>query len=226
MPEGVFVTKSYLGRNEPAVFSALITLKIGSQMLEEFLEEIFHERISETAANNKPIESSISQKENNFRNARKNTQARQRFEKIDGIIETKRGRVIEYNKKYGGHFAKIIKIDKIKYILIYFNSEKDLLQAIYKSTMDEDIGKGLQMKGRKSVDAPSDPLSTIPRSKEEHEMLDDLNNKFSERLEIIEKTIDDSTKSDKKKKSILIEDEINGNKRVIRIVVEYGGGVE
>ncbi|CAB4413552.1 unnamed protein product [Rhizophagus irregularis] len=92
MPEGVFVTKSYLGRNEPAVFSALITLKIGSQMLEEFLEEIFHERISETAANNKPIESSISQKENNFRNARKNTQARQRFEKIDGIIETKRGR--------------------------------------------------------------------------------------------------------------------------------------
>ncbi|PKC53743.1 hypothetical protein RhiirA1_478648 [Rhizophagus irregularis] len=33
----------------------------------------------------------------------------------------------------------------------------------------------------------SRPHSTIPRSKKEHEELDDLNNKFSERLEKIEK---------------------------------------
>uniref|UniRef100_U9U762 Uncharacterized protein n=1 Tax=Rhizophagus irregularis (strain DAOM 181602 / DAOM 197198 / MUCL 43194) TaxID=747089 RepID=U9U762_RHIID len=54
-------------------------------------------------------------------------------------------------KKYGGHFAKIIKINKIKYILIYFNNENDMLQAIYRSTMDEDIGKGLQTKSQKEL---------------------------------------------------------------------------
>lgn len=53
-----------------------------------------------------------------------------------------------YNLKYGGHFSKIIKINKIKYILIYFNYESDFLKAIYKSTMEEDVGKGLQMKGQ------------------------------------------------------------------------------
>ncbi|PKB93481.1 hypothetical protein RhiirA5_441176 [Rhizophagus irregularis] len=36
--------------------------------------------------------------------------------------------------------------------------------------------------GEKFVDAPTAPLSTIPRNKEVHEELDDLNNKFSKRL--------------------------------------------
>ncbi|PKB93411.1 hypothetical protein RhiirA5_441356 [Rhizophagus irregularis] len=56
----------------------------------------------------------------------------------------------DYIGKYGGNFAKVIKINKIKFILIYFN-EKDLLQAIYRSTMDEDMGKGLQMKGQEEL---------------------------------------------------------------------------
>jgi hypothetical protein len=42
----------------------------------------------------------------------------------------------------------IIKINKIKYILMYFNNENDLLKAIYKSTMEEDLGKGLKMKSQ------------------------------------------------------------------------------
>ncbi|UZO02390.1 uncharacterized protein OCT59_020871 [Rhizophagus irregularis] len=37
--------------------------------------------------------------------------------------------------------------------------------------------------GEQFVDALTAPLSTIPRSKEEHEELDELNNKFSERLD-------------------------------------------
>ncbi|CAB5295129.1 unnamed protein product [Rhizophagus irregularis] len=40
--------------------------------------------------------------------------------------------------------------------------------------------------GENFVDALSSSLSTIPRSKEEHEELDDLNNKFSERLDKLE----------------------------------------
>ncbi|RGB42582.1 hypothetical protein C1646_750763 [Rhizophagus diaphanus] len=79
--------------------------------------------------------------------------------------------------------------------------------------MDEDMGKGFQMKsqdeligkngvfkknnkfkmpihtthnGDKFVDALSSPLLTIPRSKEEHEEFDDLNNRFSEHLDKIE----------------------------------------
>ncbi|PKC00518.1 hypothetical protein RhiirA5_428063 [Rhizophagus irregularis] len=98
--------------------------------------------------------------------------------------------------------------------------------------MEEDLGKGLQMKsqdeligkdgvykkrtginkfivpthttskGDKFVDALSSLLSTIPRSKEEHEELDDLNNKFSERLEKKKQddTIQEGTSSKEKDK--------------------------
>lgn len=45
-----------------------------------------------------------------------------------------------FNLKYGGHFSKIIKVNKIKYILMYFNNESDLLKAIYKSkTWEKDF---------------------------------------------------------------------------------------
>ncbi|RGB28122.1 hypothetical protein C1646_673465 [Rhizophagus diaphanus] len=139
----------------------------------------------------------------------------QAYRKLDEKDNEKNDFIIvkEYIKNHGGHFAKIIKINKIKYILIYFNNENDLLQAIYKSTMEENLGKELQMKGQdvligkdevfkknnrlsvpthttsngeKFVDALSIPLSTMPRSKE-HDELDDLNNKFSERLDNLEK---------------------------------------
>ncbi|POG67739.1 hypothetical protein GLOIN_2v1779119 [Rhizophagus irregularis DAOM 181602=DAOM 197198] len=51
----------------------------------------------------------------------------------------------------------------------------DNLEAIYRSTMDEDMGNvptATTSKGDTFVDAQSSPLSTIPRSKEEHEELD------------------------------------------------------
>ncbi|CAB4409249.1 unnamed protein product [Rhizophagus irregularis] len=58
--------------------------------------------------------------------------------------------------------------------------------------MEEDLGKGLKMKSQdelidKFVDAKSEILSTIPRTQEEHEEPDNLNNNFSERLEELEK---------------------------------------
>jgi hypothetical protein len=114
------------------------------------------------------------------------------------------------------------------------------MQAIYKSTMEEDIGRGLQMKdqdeligkdgvfkkrtgftkfsvpthttskGDKFVNALSGSLSTIPRSKEEHEELDDLNNKFSERLDKIEKKKEEITTEEIVTK--VEEDKVNGNK--------------
>ncbi|RGB38714.1 hypothetical protein C1646_805766 [Rhizophagus diaphanus] len=71
--------------------------------------------------------------------------------------------------------------------------------------------------GEKFVDALSSPLSTIPRSKEEHEELDELNNKFSERLENIENkavdTKDKGTTSTEK-------DKFNENKK--RVVATQG----
>ncbi|PKY25352.1 hypothetical protein RhiirB3_440258 [Rhizophagus irregularis] len=130
--------------------------------------------------------------------------------------------------QYGGHFAKIIKINKFKYIL------SDLLKAIYKSTMEEDMGKGLQMKGqdeiigkngvltklrgrdvtsegvyhisedKQFIDAPTSPklsaalVSTVPRSKEERENYNKLNEEFSERIEKInDGTLATSLKSNK-----------------------------
>ncbi|PKY52161.1 hypothetical protein RhiirA4_469626 [Rhizophagus irregularis] len=115
------------------------------------------------------------------------------------------------NLKHGGHFSKIIKVNKIKYILIYFNNENDLLKAIYNSTMEEEnMENGLKIKSQDElisgngtykkwfginkfnipqkpkdgfVDAHTDLISTIPRTIEEHKELDNLNNDFKERLE-------------------------------------------
>ncbi|RGB29988.1 hypothetical protein C1646_765927 [Rhizophagus diaphanus] len=90
-------------------------------------------------------------------------------------------------------------------------------EAIYKSTMEEEIGKGLQMKGQDEIigkdgkfiklrcgnsivqdnalplsedeqfeDALTSPklkaISTVPRSKEEHENYNNLNTEFSKRM--------------------------------------------
>ncbi|PKK67467.1 hypothetical protein RhiirC2_783471 [Rhizophagus irregularis] len=46
-------------------------------------------------------------------------------------------------KKYGGFFGKIIRVNKIKYILIYFNNENDMMKG-----MNDDIGSGLQLKSQ------------------------------------------------------------------------------
>lgn len=50
---------------------------------------------------------------------------------IDGVLIIK-----DYIKNYGGHFGKIIRINKIRYILIYFNNEDDIMNAVYKSAME------------------------------------------------------------------------------------------
>ncbi|CAB4443436.1 unnamed protein product [Rhizophagus irregularis] len=51
----------------------------------------------------------------------------------------------EYKENYGGHFAKIIKVNKIKHIQIYYNNEQDLMKAVYDSEMQENIGGGIQI---------------------------------------------------------------------------------
>ncbi|EXX69090.1 uncharacterized protein OCT59_017856 [Rhizophagus irregularis] len=50
------------------------------------------------------------------------------------------------------------------------------------------------------VDAPTDLISTIPRSSEEHEELDNLNNSFKERLEDLTMTTTATTRRKGKKK--------------------------
>ncbi|CAB4409352.1 unnamed protein product [Rhizophagus irregularis] len=75
----------------------------------------------------------------------------QAYRKLDSKeTELKEHEIIKkYNAKFGGHFAKVIKINKINYILIYFNNENDLLKAIYNSTMEEDdINRGLKIKSQ------------------------------------------------------------------------------
>ncbi|GBC34046.2 uncharacterized protein OCT59_019071 [Rhizophagus irregularis] len=86
--------------------------------------------------------------------------------------------------------------------------------------MEEDMGKGLQMKSQdeligeedRFVDAKSDVLSTIPRTKEEHEELNVLNNNFSERLEEVNKI---SSLPEEKGKTIEDKDKINKNKKCV-----------
>lgn len=58
--------------------------------------------------------------------------------------EVKNETIIKENiKKYSGHFGKIIRINKIKYILIYFNNKNDMMKG-----MNADIGSGLQLKSQ------------------------------------------------------------------------------
>ncbi|PKC56590.1 hypothetical protein RhiirA1_473777 [Rhizophagus irregularis] len=171
----------------------------------------------------------------------------QAYRKLDiEELEKKDEEIIKnYNATFGGHFAKVIKINKFKYILIYFNNENDLLNAIYRSTMVEDLGKGLkiklqdeligdkgtykrktginrfkvptQTKKDKFVDAQSDILSTILRTEEEHADFDALNNNFSDRLNKIEKKLDLPKGKDKKMEE---KDDINKNKK--RVVTTQG----
>ncbi|POG74679.1 hypothetical protein GLOIN_2v1771116 [Rhizophagus irregularis DAOM 181602=DAOM 197198] len=57
------------------------------------------------------------------------------------------GEIIRENiKKYGGFFGKVIRVIKIKYILLYFNNENEIMNTFYKSGMEDEIGQGLQLK--------------------------------------------------------------------------------
>ncbi|PKC67485.1 hypothetical protein RhiirA1_393676 [Rhizophagus irregularis] len=178
-------------------------------------------------------------------------QAYKKFNDLPGMPEYENLKTM--NQKYGGHFSKIIKINKIKYILIYFNNENDLLKAIYKSTMDEvNMEDGLKIKSQDEligengtykkrfginrfkipqqkkkdefVEAPTDHISTIPRTLEEHEELDNLNTTFKGRLEELEKT--PTLPSNKgKKKAVEISDDDNEektNKNKKRVVRKQG----
>ncbi|PKY28730.1 hypothetical protein RhiirB3_445049 [Rhizophagus irregularis] len=153
------------------------------------------------------------------------------------------------NLKYGGLFSKIIKINKIKYILIYFKDEKDLMKAIYNSTMEEEnMENGLKIKSQDElitengtykkrfginkfnipqkpkdgfVDATTDLISTVPRTSEEHDELDNLNNKFKERLDELKTTTTTTQKKGKKKVTELSDDDDEemkneNKKRVVR----------
>ncbi|PKY55033.1 hypothetical protein RhiirA4_474229 [Rhizophagus irregularis] len=139
--------------------------------------------------------------------------------------------VLKTNKlKYGGHFSKIIKVNKIKYILMLFNNENDLLKAIYKSTMDESLGEGLKIKSQDeligeeetykkkfginrfklpqqaSTSKAKDKFYDAPSDPistmtlEEHEELDNLNKNFSKNLEEVNKNIKSEGKGSRKRR--------------------------
>ncbi|PKB97720.1 hypothetical protein RhiirA5_384452 [Rhizophagus irregularis] len=117
--------------------------------------------------------------------------------------------------------------------------------------MDDDLGKGLQMKSQDEligkdgtykkrfginrfkvptqtkrkdefVGAQSDPISTIPRTEEEHEELDSLNNNFSNRLDEVNKI--PSLPNEKGKKKEEDKDKINENKK--RVVTTDNTGTK
>ncbi|PKY43921.1 hypothetical protein RhiirA4_458036 [Rhizophagus irregularis] len=69
----------------------------------------------------------------------------QALKKITTGSEVLNSEIIKENiKKYGGFFGKIIRVNKIKYILIYFNNENDIMMK----GMNDDIGSGLQLKSQ------------------------------------------------------------------------------
>uniref|UniRef100_U9U557 Uncharacterized protein n=1 Tax=Rhizophagus irregularis (strain DAOM 181602 / DAOM 197198 / MUCL 43194) TaxID=747089 RepID=U9U557_RHIID len=80
-------------------------------------------------------------------------------------------------KKYDGHrhFAKIIKINTVKYILMYFNDEQELFKATYDSAMNKDLN--------------------ALTSKEVVDKFNQLNSDFSNRIENISGKEDSASKA-------------------------------
>ncbi|EXX51833.1 uncharacterized protein OCT59_005810 [Rhizophagus irregularis] len=87
--------------------------------------------------------------------------------------------------------------------------------------MDEDIGKGLQTKSQKELIGKDGvyrktginkfSVPTHTKSKEEHEELDDLNNKFSESLD----KMTNKTNQEEKGTTSTEQDEVNENKKCV-----------
>ncbi|PKC71063.1 hypothetical protein RhiirA1_453977 [Rhizophagus irregularis] len=76
-------------------------------------------------------------------------------------------------KKYGGFFGKIIRVNKIKYILIYFNNKNDMMKG-----MNDDIGSGLQLKSqdkliRKNGGFKPQIIKTQPNNKVSEKSVDE-----------------------------------------------------
>ncbi|PKB96500.1 hypothetical protein RhiirA5_434728 [Rhizophagus irregularis] len=76
-------------------------------------------------------------------------------------------------KKYGGFFRKIIRVNKIKYILIYFNNKNDMMKG-----MNDDIGSGLQLKSqdeliRKNGGFKPQIIKTQPNNKVSEKSVDE-----------------------------------------------------
>ncbi|PKY56072.1 hypothetical protein RhiirA4_549063 [Rhizophagus irregularis] len=130
----------------------------------------------------------------------------------------------DYNAALSGHFAKVIKINKIRYIL---------MESLKIKLQDELIGDNGTYKPQrginrfkvptqtiskdKFVDARTELLSTIPRTEEEHRELDDLNNNFSGRLEDLDKN-----KRLPEEKRTKTEDKEEYNKNKKRVVTTQG----
>jgi hypothetical protein len=63
-------------------------------------------------------------------------------------------------------FGKIIRVNKIKYFLMYFNNEADMMLAVYKSGMEEELGKGLQIKSQDEIIGDNGEFKAIVRTKQ------------------------------------------------------------
>lgn len=54
----------------------------------------------------------------------------------------------KYKVQYNCCFAKVIKVCKTNYILLYFNNKNSMMKVIYDSTTKDELGKGLQIKSQ------------------------------------------------------------------------------
>jgi hypothetical protein len=79
----------------------------------------------------------------------KKSYAWQAVQDVTKEINTPNSELIKkFIKKYGGHFAKVLRIFGRKYILIYFNNKSDLMKALVDSAMEEELGQGLKIKSQ------------------------------------------------------------------------------
>ncbi|PKK74691.1 hypothetical protein RhiirC2_708682 [Rhizophagus irregularis] len=115
--------------------------------------------------------------------------------------------------------------------------EEEICEGLQIKSQDELIGENGPYKKRfginrfkipqqnkkdEFVDAPTDQILTIPRTLEEHEELDNLNNNFRERLEELEEKSSLPSKKDKQKAVDTLDNEDETNKNKKRVVRKQG----
>ncbi|CAB4431235.1 unnamed protein product [Rhizophagus irregularis] len=212
MPKGVLSERCEQDRNFYIAASNIFTIKLGAENIKKILEKIFRENSERGAANNESPPDWISEKEyltdkirsleNELESYFGVTEDIMEGKKMNKELEEKLEETIRSNNQDKERIISLnndlkIERERIKSL------ENDVirLEKLEKKSLTSEVANSRTYKRRsginrfkiptqtrakdKFVDARSDVLSTIPRTEEEHQEIDDLNNNFSGRLEQI-----------------------------------------
>ncbi|PKY57462.1 hypothetical protein RhiirA4_478540 [Rhizophagus irregularis] len=128
--------------------------------------------------------------------------------------------------------SEVIRINKIRYILIYFNNENEI-NAIYKSGMEDDMGLGIQLKSQDELIGKDDEqfFDTTDSLTDPKESFNDKIENFNKLNEVISGRINEISGNQKESTSKVSKEKrdsdiINTNKKRVAQIRLLGGIVK